>query len=537
MKPTRIIEGQWSIIHQLDMKPMLEHKNRLIDTVNKAMSENNPWLGEAKHIYHRINIILDHICEICNHLNIQTRVKRGLINGLGSVIKSITGNLDQDDLNNIQKDLETLKVAYNKQISVTDESLEEYNKQIKKIVNIQNLLDKQNVQSSNQQSQQRYAMDILLQVQTLQDIAERLSTAITFAEHHMYHYSIIQSHVLQDTLSCISKDIVISNNINDIEPLIDVSCRILDNIVYFIIQIPLVKVNSYKTRKIVPIIQNLPSCTYPIMRKITIAYNEKETYEVEDCFELKELICKGTVLQRNICETDFLSTKSTEKCQTVQIRCPEEEIQVISPKAIYVYLNKTTEVKINCGKRDETLWIKGSYLLSGENCELSIAGVKRFRTMASKEKIIITSLEINKTTEAVELDLTYDPDKITSKLKQLQQIQGLQTQETHNFIQYGLITSIILSVMGVLVYKFLRSKVCSKPWTPKLGEDSQIGQTRESTKNIISIIDPGNNMQMETMGNKSAMHHYSPAHQLILAPWTSKYERRQFQDNNAIEIL
>ncbi|CAH0725412.1 unnamed protein product, partial [Brenthis ino] len=127
----------------------------------------------------------NHVKEICKHLNIQSniRTKRGLINGLGSIIKLITGNLDDNDLINIQNNLETLRIAYNKQISVTDSSLEEDNKQILNITNIQIQINNQLNNVLNNKAQQKVAISLLLQAQTLQDIAERLTTAITFAEH------------------------------------------------------------------------------------------------------------------------------------------------------------------------------------------------------------------------------------------------------------------------------------------------------------------------------------------------------------------
>lgn len=472
MKPTRIIEGRWTIVHRLEINPILEHELKLRIIVKDILSR--PVIDDVKSIYTRINIILDHVKEICNHLNIQSRVKRGLINGLGSIIKLITGNLDQDDLNTIQKDLETLRVAYNKQISITDETLEEYNKQIKKISDVQIMLQSRILKIVGNKTQQQIALTILLQAQTLQDVAERLITAITFAEHKMYHYSIIQSHILSETVNAIPKNVMISNNINDIEQFIQIYCKIIDNIVYFIIQIPLVKPQVYNTRKIVPIIQNFPTCTYPIMRKVILASTDLEIYEVEHCVELQELICKESILQRDdTCETELLRKKEANTCSTVSIKCPEEDIQEISPKAIYLYLNKTTEVKVLCGDNEETVWVKGSYILSGENCELSISGVKRFRTKESTERIIFTSLELTKHEDNLEMDLSYDSNKISSKLKQMQQIRGLQTQKIHNEIQYGLITFLSLMILLNLICTFCRSKTCSKSWTSNLREDSQ----------------------------------------------------------------
>lgn len=44
------------------------------------------------------------------------RRKRGLVNGLGSIIKFISGNLDQDDLDNLQKQLNSLRQSNSKEI-------------------------------------------------------------------------------------------------------------------------------------------------------------------------------------------------------------------------------------------------------------------------------------------------------------------------------------------------------------------------------------------------------------------------------------
>lgn len=511
MKPTRIIEGRWSIVHKLEINPILENVLMLRNIVKDILSR--PIIEDVKSIYNRINIILDHVKEICNHLNIQSRVKRGLINGLGSIIKLITGNLDQDDLNNIQRDLETLRVAYNNQISITDETLEEYNKQIKKITDVQIMLQSQFLKIASSKAQQQIALTILLQAQTLQDVAERLITAITFAEHKMYHYSIIQSHILSETIKAIPKNVMISNNINDIEQFIQVYCKIINNIVYFVIQIPLVKPQVYNTRKIVPIIQNFPTCTYPIMRKVILASTDLEIYEVEDCVELQELICKENILQRDdTCETVLLRKKEANTCSTVSIRCPAEDIQEISPKAIYIYLNKTTEVKVFCEDNEETVWVKGSYILSGENCELSISGVKRFRTKESTERIIFTSLELTKHEEISEMELTYDSNKISSRLKQMQQIRGLQIQKTHNEIQYGLIIFLSLIILVNLLYTFYRSKACSKPWTSKLREDSH----------GYPISDTHNNIGMEVFSEDS---HHAPCFE-TKTPWTTFKERQ-----------
>lgn len=428
-KLTRIIEGKWTIIHNLNIEPINENLNSLQLLVKHAKSrdKNNDLL----YIYERIDIILQHIAEICKHLNIQSknRVKRGLFNGLGIIIKYVTGNLDDNDLGNIQHDLQTLRIAYNKQISITDETLEEFNKQLANITNFQNQIGKRFNDMVSNKNEQRIALSILLQSQTLQEVAERLATAITFAEHKMYHYSIIQSQLLQDTIKSIPKDKMISSNLNDVEQFISVESKIINNIIYFMINIPLVKDTIYNTRKIIPIIHNNPSCSYPVMRKVTFAYNDSEIYEVNNCIELKEFICKQYINVANIsnCETEILYKKDSSKCEMIPMKCPKEEIIVISNKVIYMYFNKTTEIRIKCNKKSETIWTIQSNILYGENCELSVSGSKvLYYTKESTENVIIAAVDLQTNNYVTEMELTYDASKISTRLKNIKQMEDFK---------------------------------------------------------------------------------------------------------------
>lgn len=61
-------------------------------------------------IENKIEVIEHKLHKIIN----PSRTKRGLINGLGNIVKFITGNLDQDDLNDINKNIDILTKNQNK---------------------------------------------------------------------------------------------------------------------------------------------------------------------------------------------------------------------------------------------------------------------------------------------------------------------------------------------------------------------------------------------------------------------------------------
>ncbi|VVC87368.1 unnamed protein product [Leptidea sinapis] len=218
-------------------------------------------------------------------------------------------------------------------------------------------------------------------------------------------------------------------------------------------QIKLIKkyhLKVYKARKIVPIIQNNFSCSYPIMQKVTLGYNDEEIYEINDCLDLNTLICKGSLVETKTCETEILYKMESDKCQTVSIKCLMEQISQISPKAIYMYFNKTTEVSVKCNNRQETLWTKESNILYGENCELKVAGTKLFQTKEKNEKIIIANIETQKVEAFSEIELTYDDSEIKSKLKQLKQIQYFSENTQHEIIQCIWITSLTIIIIIVI---------------------------------------------------------------------------------------
>lgn len=88
-------------------------------------------------------------------LPVSNRNKRGLINGLGSVIKFISGNLDQNDFDNLQNQLNNLRKSrtdeiqhVNKLISFSNSIAQKFYKEINKINSntklIKDMFQKQN---------------------------------------------------------------------------------------------------------------------------------------------------------------------------------------------------------------------------------------------------------------------------------------------------------------------------------------------------------------------------------------------------------
>lgn len=108
----------------------LEINTEKILTASKLLSAQ-PNRLVVEQIEIKIETIRHKLHKIIN----PNKVKRGLINGLGSIVKFITGNLDQDDLNNINKNIEILSKNENKLNQRISQSITLFSKVTNKFYN------------------------------------------------------------------------------------------------------------------------------------------------------------------------------------------------------------------------------------------------------------------------------------------------------------------------------------------------------------------------------------------------------------------
>lgn len=137
------------------------------------------------------------------------RHKRGLIDGLGSIIKTITGNLDQNDATKIDNEIKTIQSSlknnnYNqkKTISVMQNFIKEYENNLKHIKNNQLEIYKAINKYSTLKTEFEtnfLTMSIFNNIRSsLQQLYDRLATlenALTFSHLRKMHPSIIDLYI------------------------------------------------------------------------------------------------------------------------------------------------------------------------------------------------------------------------------------------------------------------------------------------------------------------------------------------------------
>lgn len=170
---------------------------------------------------HNYKIVTEHIINTIKNQfnsllpsNITKRSKRGLINGLGSIIKTITGNLDQNDaerydqaIEQLSKNQEDIKTLATKQISLTTQAIQKFYTTINALVHNQKEMEKRVMELSKAVEQKQLTEYILiladvtfnqlnLALGSISRILSTLENAVTFAKLNVLHPSIIEANEL-----------------------------------------------------------------------------------------------------------------------------------------------------------------------------------------------------------------------------------------------------------------------------------------------------------------------------------------------------
>ena len=101
--PAFVIESTHNLIHIIDLDYYHQHIQNLTNsiTIFEKLSTQNDTIQLSK-------MKLDNAKSKLNTLTPYKRRKRGLINGLGTVIKTITGNMDENDAKQINSQINEL---------------------------------------------------------------------------------------------------------------------------------------------------------------------------------------------------------------------------------------------------------------------------------------------------------------------------------------------------------------------------------------------------------------------------------------------
>lgn len=364
--------------------------------------------------------LLNQIRQKFNQLIPQTpsRKKRGLINGLGSIIKLITGNMDNEDLQQIENRLENLEKGnndrteiLNSQISLAKESIAEFNYTVRNLSLNQHTLKIKILQlerAINVERTKRYHIlhtsivytQILIMAQNILEILETIEESITFAKLQVMHPSIIQPENLLQSLKEIDKSINLpfplqADQILNYENLIKIKAYQIENKLKFLLEIPIIDKVDYNLYHIYscPTLKNGSFQTIIPNEKYLALSNQYYSSLNNVCTLVNKIYYCNNLnlvsLSKNpICSSQLiLAQKPYSQCKIHYFDLLKAKIQFIENNIILLISPSEIPITYDCNQNSQNhILPKGTYLLSKfENCKLKI----------DNENILIIEKEIN----------------------------------------------------------------------------------------------------------------------------------------------
>lgn len=462
-----------------------------------------------------ITYIQNSIDEKFSHLLInheKPRQKRGLINGLGSIIKSITGNLDAEDekrYTHILKHLESNQYKLNEQLknqySLNHELIEKFNKTVETIkhnelelkLKIEQLLHI--VVGGTHNLNKLIIYDIYSQLNTLfsmiLSVMKDIENSLTFCKLHAMHPSIIKINDLYSELNRIYKNYnnefplePTLENIPEFEKLITVNCKLHSNKIIYFLEIPINYETNFELFHLIPIPSKHET------EFVTVILNKEYFLKSYDgqIKSLKDTCTKGTIYQcpnkiedtdDRSCEKNIILHNDNKHCKYTKVNLKENHVETIEEINQFLVVFPIQEtISASCQLGDEIKTIQGIFLISENNCQMKFRNQKlNFQEGTFGKPIILENFKI-------ELDETQIP-RLTVELNSIQDlklpINKFEDIEDYNvtadIANYSIvILYIILLIIAATMFTVLLRKKFLNSAKPSRTQDHEL-QPRCST--------------------------------------------------------
>lgn len=405
----KVSNDKWTLLVYKDLeliKNTILNNDKILDNILNTLEEDAPRMIAFKsEVKTHISLLL----QISRSINTKYneiirdtnkyiyREKRGIFNGIGTVWKSITGNLDASDgeyyndcINKITKDEYQIENLLKNQISVTTSVIKSFNSTIQKLQideetfnNDIKEIRKSIMDISDQLNYFQSQIDILNICESLMESytflenqIDDIINSITFARLKILHSSIITPNDLVDSLKHISQSLKRNNlplpisatSIPQYLDIIELKAYQLDSKVVFVLNIPLVEPEEYTLYRIYPIplldhrtaLHHILSTTYKYIARSddSLLYIIIEDPEACKSTGRKTRICSNIfpypIDSDAICEAQLLKQQDhlPRTCQSSLIMAKEYNINKLNLNFWLIIISDPLPLTIKCGNRD-----------------------------------------------------------------------------------------------------------------------------------------------------------------------------------------
>ncbi|XP_055525304.1 uncharacterized protein LOC129718510 [Wyeomyia smithii] len=315
------------------------------------------------------------------------RNKRGLLNFVGSAIKQVTGNLDNDDLIEISKTLKALEIddkilinENNEQARINTQLQDRLNKFIEQFEFDHNLIRKNLIAAKSNSGIDktikllREILKINIQLDNLESHLKLIFESIQLAKLNTIPRDILSPDELSIILDHFTNHKIIIDSIDQVYQFLNLSAFYNHTKIVFIVEIPLLDELAYRTLLLEPLIVKNKTLKLPAHTAIT---NDQQFYFIiEECQRVgHNQICHPENLNNFTLDGCFpyLLKGIPANCSIKEVSLPSEIKSITDNHLIAKQIN-SQEIATTCGMRNRTL--SGTFLIEYHNCTIIINGLE-----------------------------------------------------------------------------------------------------------------------------------------------------------------
>lgn len=406
--PAKLQRTDHTLVHYYTLKPLYDEFSTLNSKYNhiRLSYQNNSLILREISSYEKMvrftqsKIIskIEYIQSTKSNIN---RRRRGLLNGLGSIIKGLTGNLDSEDgdkifkiLNHLQHNENNLMSQVQNQYSLSHSLIQNFNDNIKdiqnneltlklKIMQLNNIM-KEGATQQNIISITDLYQQLLILYNLILNSLQEIENSITFCKMGILHPSIIKTKELFSELEKIQSHYkeqfpfeLKFENILEFENIINVNCKLdPDKITYFL-SVPIDYIDNFDLYYLLPIPSKFESefvTIIPNNRYFLKSKNDQTVKALNDrCTQSTPHQCSRKLQSNSItsCEQNIILHQNSSLCSFTKVNIIRNHMETIPELGQYLAVFPREEkLQIQCQSGAETKALQGIFLIKEEMCKI-----------------------------------------------------------------------------------------------------------------------------------------------------------------------
>ncbi|XP_061724967.1 uncharacterized protein LOC133530906 [Cydia pomonella] len=444
---------------------------------------------------------------------VHPKQKRGLINGLGSIIKSITGNLDHNDAHHYNQAIQTLQKnqniignKLNSGISINKQMLESFNITLSTIISNENKIHTTLNEIITDVNMTNYHLSDYIKINCLcnmiksnlrniLDFVTMLENAIAFSKLGITHHSVINFENIMFMSNVLTKlyhkqEMLTNENteLRDYYDIITCGSFYTDNRIVFALKFPIMYKNTYTYYHLFPTPTLIPPKPYMAMNGEKHQYMEEECKQFQETYYCEETSFTLTSRPDDCIYSLILKHEISANCQYTAITIDFELLQKLDDYHYTMTCPQRTKSQLLCDD-EEIRFIQGTYLIEvPEGCSFTTASssVKNYRNKIKGQTIKLISFQLSNITilnnaqplklERVPLEQLYKLQALLEK-EELQQIQPFDPKINSNLVLTVPLYVLVIATAGILVWKKLKSRRPTTTTTTTRAQDVELAPT------------------------------------------------------------